>query len=401
MPMFIRKIIHSLYLLMIRGVVKFQAGSSHRAFFGAGSSAQLCGHITRLGVRKVMVVTDKPLRDLGIVDKAIAQLLAAGLEVAFYDGVIPDPTYDQVAEGVKAVREHGSELILAIGGGSSMDAAKIIAASATSEESPQDWVGFGKVKHDLLPLYAIPTTAGTGSEATSGAVISDSVTHEKGVISGATLLPLAVAVDPELMVGLPPHITAATGMDALTHAIEAYIGVWERGTRLVDARMAVKLIFDNLSRAYHNGSDTSAREGIALGAYYGGVAINQVNVGNVHAIAHQLGGMYGIPHGLANALVLPHVLDFCHDEAQARLAELAVVIGEGSEGEEASQLAHKFTAAVRNLRTDVGIPDYSDQIKREDYPRIVELAIAEGAAYPVPRLLDARNVTAILTHITG
>ena len=262
-------------------------------------------------------------------------------------------------------------------------------------------MGFGKVKHEVTPLYAIPTTSGTGSEATMGAVISDAATHQKGVISGSTLLPVATALDAALIAGLPPHITAATGMDALTHGIEAYIGVWERGTRLEDARIAVKLVFENLAAAYHDGSDRTAREGMAMGAYYAGMAINQVNVGNVHAIAHQLGGKYGIPHGLANALVLPHVLEFCHDEAAPRLAELAVLVGLGKSGEDEGKLAHKFTQAVRDLRTEVGIPDHSDKLQREDFAAIADLAIAEGDGYPVPRLLDKASVFSILGQIAG
>ncbi|NCF18577.1 MAG: iron-containing alcohol dehydrogenase [Haliea sp.] len=400
MPMFLRKIIHWLYVLLMRVSVRFAPPERHQAFAGSGSSRQLSQHIVRTGVNRLLVVTDKPLRELGVVDRAIEPLLESDVDIAYYDGVLPDPTYEQVAEGVAAAKAHGSEAILAIGGGSSIDAAKIIAASATSDDNPQDWVGFGKVKHEVLTLYTIPTTSGTGSEATMGAVISDPVTHEKGVISGGTLLPVAVALDPDLITGLPPHITAATGMDALTHAIEAYIGIWERGTRLRDSRIAVKLIFDNLAAAYRDGSDLEARAGLAMGAYYGGLAINQVNVGNVHAIAHQLGGKYGIPHGLANALVLPHVLEFCHDEAQGRLAELAVLIGAGPQGGDDSQLSHAFVKAVRDLRTEVGIPDHSELIKREDYDYLADLAVAEGSGYPVPRLLDKQSVIAILTHIT-
>jgi len=169
---------------------------------------------------------------------------------------------------------------------------------------------------------------------------------------------------------------------------------------LEDARIGVKLVFENLAAAYQDGANIQARSGMSMGAYYAGLAINQVNVGNVHAIAHQLGGKYGIPHGLANALVLPHVLDFCHDEAKQRLAELALLVGVGSEGDDEGQLAHKFIKAVRDLRTEVGIPDHSDRIKREDYDAIADLAMAEGDAYPVPRLLDRESVIAILTHIT-
>lgn len=401
MPMFLRKIIHALYIKFITVMVVFAPGSTQQTFAGQGSSGQLCRHILRLGAKKILVVTDKPLRELGLVDRAIATLLDSDAEIVWYDGVLPDPTYEQVAEGVAVAKANASEVVLAIGGGSAMDAAKIIAASATSDESPSDWVGFGKVKHDILKLYAIPTTSGTGSEATSGAVISDAVTHEKGVISGATLLPLAIALDPELTTGLPPHITAATGMDALTHGIEAYIGIWDRGTRLEDARIAVKLVFDNLAAAYNDGGNIDARDGMAMGAYYAGMAINQVNVGNVHAIAHQLGGKYGIPHGLANALVLPHVLEFCRDEAQQRLAELAVLIGVGSESEDEGQLAHSFIKAVRDLRTEVGIGDHSDRLKQQDFDYLTDLAVAEGSGYPVPRLLDRSSVKDILTRIAG
>jgi len=399
--MLLRKIKHSLRFTLVKALVGLAPGARHQAFVGPGSSAELCRHILRTGARKILVVTDRPLRQLGVVDRAIAPLLEADIELAFYDGVLPDPTFEQVAEGVAVARAQSSELVLAIGGGSSIDAAKIIAASATSDQSPKDWVGFGKVKHEPLKLYAIPTTSGTGSEATMGAVISDGETHQKGIISGATLLPLAAALDSELTVGLPPPITAATGMDALTHGIEAYIGEWERGSRLQDAKLGVKLVFEHLVAAVRDGSDLDARAGMSMGAYYAGLAINQVNVGNVHAIAHQLGGKYGIPHGLANARVLPHVLDFCLEEAAPRLAELAILVGAGKAGEGETQLAHGFIQAVRDLRTAVGIPDHSEKLQRQDFDEIAELAIAEGDGYPVPRLLDKASVLSMLDRIAG
>ena len=399
MPMFLRKILHAVYLKIMTVVVFFAPSSRHTVFAGAGSSAQLCEHIIRTGAKKVLVVTDKPLRELGVVDSAIAALLAADMDIAYYDGVLPDPTFAQVVGGAAAAKTHGSEVVLAIGGGSSIDAAKVIAAAATSDASPAEWVGINKIKHTMLKLYAIPTTSGTGSEATIGAVISDAATHEKAIIMGDCLLPLAAALDADLILGLPPHITAATGMDALTHGIEAYIGVWERGTRLEDARLAVKLVFDNLGAAYHDGKNLDARNSMAMGAYYAGLAINQVNVGNVHAIAHQLGGKYGIPHGLANALVLPHVLEFCCQEAQQSLAELGLLVGIGSAGEDPAALARKFINAVRELRTEVGIPEQMDVIKPADFEAITQQAIQEGATYPVPRLLDRNSVMQILTTI--
>ncbi len=400
MPMFIRKIKHAMYLALVRVIVKISPQPSHMLFAGAGSSRQLCDFLVRTGIGKVLVVTDKPLRELGVVDQAVQGLVEAGLDIAYYDGVLPDPTYLQVEEGVAVMRAHGSDVVLAVGGGSAIDAAKIIAASSASPDDPRDWVGFGKVKHEIPKIYAIPTTSGTGSEATMGAVISDPVSHEKGVISGSTLLPAAAALDPDLILGLPAPITAATGMDALTHGIEAYIGTWERGTRIEHSRAAIKMVFDNLVIACNDGSNREARAAMSVAACYAGIAINQVNVGNVHAIAHQLGGKYGIPHGMANALVLPGVLEFCREESQQQLAELARLVGAGNEGDSEEQLSHAFIQAVRDLRTAVHLPDHSDKIKAADYDHIIDLALAECEGYPVPRLLDRASTIAILAQIT-
>lgn len=399
--MSLRKIKHTITLLLMKTLAGLGPSPAYMVYLGGGSAAQLCRHIARSGVRKLLIVTDKPLRELGIVDQATAALAEAALPTVVYDGVEPNPTYAQVSAGKALMLEHGCDAVLAIGGGSSIDAAKIIAASATSDEDPKTWVGFGKVKHEVPALYAIPTTSGTGSEATMGAVISDTVTHEKGVISGATLLPAAVALDSDLMLGMPSPITAATGMDALTHAIEAYICVWDRGTRKQHASMAVQLIFAHLRDAVADGSDREARDAMALAAYYAGIAINQVNVGNVHAIAHQIGGKYGIPHGLANSLVLPHVLNFCRRESVNELAELAVLAGVGEPGQTPDRLAGQFIDAVVQLRADVGIGETSDRIRPEDYGYLADLALKECEGYPVPKLLERDATLDILRAITA
>ncbi|MEE4279515.1 MAG: iron-containing alcohol dehydrogenase [Halieaceae bacterium] len=392
---------NSLFYVLANVLVALSPGASHLAFAGPGSARRLCRHIAAEGISRLLVVTDRPLRELGIVDEALRGFADSGVELAFYDGVKPDPDFDQVAEGAVILREHDCEAVLAIGGGSSIDCAKVIAACARSSEDPRRWIGLGKVKHEVLPIFAIPTTAGTGSEATMGAVISDPLSHEKGVITGRPLSVSATALDASLQLGMPPAITAATGMDALTHAIETWICRWNRGTARDDARRAIRMIFEALPRAYANGDDLDARETMATAAWYAGIAINQVNVGSVHAIAHQLGAKYGIPHGLANAMVLPHVLDYCAVEAEAGLAELADLIGAGAGMASSAQKARAFIDAVVALRDGVGIAATTDRIRPEDLDELVALSVKEAVAYFPPKLLTPDGARRILTAISS
>ena len=390
--MIVRKLKHRALMALGQFMMRSMDSMPYMLFEGKDSSRLLCGQIGSDGVKKVLVVTDKPLVELGIVAQAMSGLAEKGVQAAVYDGVLPDPTYKLVAEGKAMYEREGCDGILAIGGGSSIDAAKVIGVSVTHKGDPQDFVGFGKVRNPIPPLYAIPTTSGTGSEATIGAVISDDETHKKSIIFGASMLPRAACLDIDLLVGLPPHITAATGMDALTHAVEAYIGTWDRGDCQKKSEAAVRMIFKHLPRAYADGNDREAREAMAQAAYMAGQAINQVNVGFVHAIAHQLGAFYGLPHGQANALVMPLVLDCSLEPARERLTELAQMIGRDT--------AEAFIAAVRELGKTVGIGDKAEGLVREDYPQIVARAIAEGDSYPVPKLLSPREVTGILERLT-
>ena len=379
---------HDFMMSFFNLVLKFMPASSYMLFAGEGSARGLCQSIGRSGLKRLLVVTDKPLVELGIVERALSGLADSGVETFIYDGVMPDPTFQVVGEGATVYRENNCDSILAIGGGSSIDAAKIIGLAITHEKDPSEYIGFGLVKEPIPPLYVIPTTSGTGSEATSGAVISDSETHAKGVISGGPLLPVAACLDPELLTGLPPHITAATGMDALTHAIEAYIGVWDRGDAKEKGSLATRIIFQQLSRAYADGSDVGARDAMAHASYMAGQAINQVNVGNVHAIAHQLGGEYGIPHGMANAMVLPYVLEMSLDAARERLTQLAQVIGKNT--------AEEFIVAVRELSAEVGIPAQVEKLREADIPALVARAVAEGDGYCAPHFMQAGDCTAVL-----
>jgi alcohol dehydrogenase class IV len=357
-------------------------------FVGHDATLQLCNTIAQFDLKNLLVVTDKPLLELGILNGAIDQLNSHGVRTTIYDGVLPDPTVKVVTDGLQMLRQHQCDGVLAFGGGSSMDSAKVIALAAANEISVQDCVGLKKGKVPALPLFAVPTTAGTGSEVTLVAVISDDITHEKLVVADPKIVPQAAALDPEIMKGLPPHITAATGMDALTHAIESYINTWETPECLHYGRAATKLILNNLSQACAHGQDLAAREAMALASYYAGLAFTTCLVGYVHAISHQLGAHYGVPHGLGNAMVLPHVLERLRDSAATRLAELALYCKLGDESEPETELAQKLIDRIWALNEEIGIPRTTDVIKEEDIDEIVSASLKEGSGYPVPRFLE-------------
>lgn len=394
----IRQLKRGLRLTLMRVLVGSKANANHFAYVGVDSSKELCRRIVDAGHQSLLIVTDKPLRDLGLADRAIAGLEGSDITVHWYDGVEPDPTYEHVKAGAAILNENACTAVLAIGGGSSIDAAKIIAAQRYSREDPQSWVGHNKAPEEIAALFAIPTTSGTGSEATMGAVITDPVTHAKEVIGGLALLPRAVAIDPALMTGMPPHITAATGIDALTHGVEAFIGVWERGTRSETGKLAVQGVFRWLREAIANPDSLEARMGMAIAAYNGGVAINQVNVGTVHAVAHNMGAKYGIPHGVANALVLPHMLKTYGHSVTAKLAELAVATGVSSAASQEAR-ADAFIDAVIQLISDVGISATDERLQSSDFDAIAEAAITEADGYPSPRLLEKQEFLDILAVI--
>jgi alcohol dehydrogenase len=251
-----------------------------------------------------------------------------------------------------------------------------------------------------VPIYAVPTTAGTGSEVTVAAVVSNPATNRKLVIADVRLVPAMAALDPLLMTGLPRAVTAATGMDALTHAVEAYIGKWATDYTDRMALAAVGMIYGNLRVVCRNGDDIEARERMSLAATFAGLAFTRANVGYVHAIAHQLGGTYHTPHGLANAIMLPHVLAFESPAITKRLALLAVRAGVGKASERPAVLAKKFLASIDTLSRDVGIPTQLDALREEDIPALAKAACWEADTnYPVPRYMSPQTCEGILRKV--
>jgi alcohol dehydrogenase len=368
-------------------------------YVGQDAALQLCATIAQFAHKNVLVVTDKPLLQLGVLSGILETLQKHGVTTTIYDGVLPDPTVKVVDDGIAMLRQHRCDSVLACGGGSSIDAAKVIALAGANGLSAQECVGLKVAKLPGVPLYAVPTTAGTGSEVTLAAVISDNVTHEKLIVADPRIIPTAAALDPGIMRGLPPHITAATGMDALTHAIESYINTWDTDECLHYGRAATRLILNNLPQACANGQDLAAREAMALASYYAGLAFTTCLVGYVHAVSHQLGRFYGVPHGQGNAMVLPHVLQLLKDDAKTRLAELAVdnSLGLAAEGEAA--LAQKLIDRIWALNAQIGIPRTTDVILEKDIEGIVDGALQEGSGYPVPRFIEREECVTLVRNL--
>nr|WP_299083140.1 iron-containing alcohol dehydrogenase [uncultured Paraglaciecola sp.] len=280
--------------------------------------------------------------------------------------------------------------VLAFGGGSSIDAAKAIAACVTNTKTAQQLAGVFKVKQAILPLYAIPTTAGTGSEVTPAAVISNSESHKKEVIIDPKLTPRMAALDCNLMLELPPAITAATGVDALTHAIEAYISTNATDHTNELALSAIKLIFKLLETAVTNGKNVQARQSMAMASYYAGMAFSRAGLGYVHAISHNIGAKYAVPHGIANAIILPQVLDFSLPNIEDKLANLARLTNIVDNGVSDKNAAKTFIAAVRQMIKSMGIPHYFENLEAKDIPELARSALKEAhfTPYAVPKYLD-------------
>ncbi|BFM18539.1 iron-containing alcohol dehydrogenase [Maricurvus nonylphenolicus] len=369
-------------------------------FSGPGSSIELAQTLGHLGYQRVLIVTDPMLPKLGLLDKITQTLDNAQVGWQIFDGVEPDPSFTIVEQGLTMTRSYNADAILAVGGGSSIDTAKVVSVRATNNKAIAKLAGNLKVRKRGLPLFAIPTTAGTGSEVTVAAVVSDPQTREKLAIVDPKVIPSAAALDPALMTGLPASITAATGMDALTHAVEAYVSTLATEETDDYARAAVKMIFNNLPKACANGDDLAARGAMATASFYAGLAFSQASLGYVHAIAHHFGAFYHTPHGLANAIVLPHILEFSQEAAAPKLAELAVTIGLGNASDPDRVLAQRFVEQVKTLCRELDIPETLDALEKKDIPAIVKGALKEAHyQYPVPKYMDAKQCSRLVEQM--
>ena len=364
---------------------------------GEDSAVRLCATIAHLSAKRVLIVTDDILFKLGVITPIAEALTANGVASVVFSGVKPDPTMSVVEQGLTMLRAERCDAVLAVGGGSSIDAAKVIALSYSNNKHPRELVGILKARKPSLPLFVVPTTAGTGSEVTVGAVISDDVSHQKGLVLDPRLVPLATALDPKIMAGMPRGVTADTGMDALTHALEAWMSDFANAETDYYAGAAVGMIFNNLPVAWADGKNLQAREALGLASHYAGLALNHAGLGYVHGIAHQLGAFYGVPHGRANATVLPHILDFNRDVSMARLAQLARQVELAGVGQSDRVAADNLIKHVKQLVLDLQINTHIPKMNAGDFPAIIAGAFAEvHGTYAVAKYMDEDEALKIL-----
>ena len=368
-------------------------------FMGANSISVVGERCKILGGKKALIVTDKFLRDMegGAVELTVKYLKEAGLDVAYYDGVEPNPKDVNVIEGLKIFKDENCDMIVTVGGGSSHDCGKGIGIAATHEGDLYDYAGIETLSNPLPPIVAVNTTAGTASEVTRHCVLTNTKKKIKFVIVSWRNLPLVSINDPILMVKKPAGLTAATGMDALTHAIEAYVSKDANPVTDASAIQAIKLISQNLRQAVALGENLEARENMAYASLLAGMAFNNANLGYVHAMAHQLGGLYDMPHGVANAMLLPHVERYNMISNPKKFADIAEFMGENISGLSVIEAAEKAIDAMFRLSKDVGIPASLKEmgVKEEDFEYMAKMALKDGNAFSNPRKGNEKDIVEI------
>lgn len=358
-------------------------------FFGPNAVNVTAERAQLLNMKNPLIVTDTFLKDLedGPVEQVISLLNNENIGYAIYDGVEPNPKIANCIDGMKIYKENNCDGIITIGGGSSHDCGKGIGIAATHDGNLTDYAGIETLTNELPPIIAVNTTAGTGSEVTRHCVLTNSETKLKFVIVSWRNVPLVSINDPLLMLSVPKGLTAATGIDALTHAVESYVSVNANPVTDASSIQAMKLIATNLRQAVANGENLEARENMAYASLLAGMAFNNADLGYVHAMAHQLGGQYDMAHGVANAILLPTVEEYNIISNPERFADIAEFMGENTEGLSTMEAAQLAIHALRDISKDVGIPGTLEEmgVKEEDFELMAENALKDGNAFSNPR----------------
>ncbi|MBE5956888.1 MAG: iron-containing alcohol dehydrogenase [Lachnospiraceae bacterium] len=365
-------------------------------FMGPGCVSILGERCQILNMKKPLIVTDEFLANLenGPVAQSVASLEAAGIEYVIFTGAEANPKVQNCYDGLKLYRENGCDSIITVGGGSAHDCGKGVGIAATHDKDLTEYAGIEKLENPLPPVIAVNTTAGTASEVTRHCVLTNLDTKLKFVIVSWRNVPLVSFNDPMMMLGIPAALTAATGMDALTHAVETYVSVDANPVTDAVAMQAIKLCANNLRQAVANGADVKARENMAYASLLAGMAFNNGNLGYVHAMAHQLGGQYDLPHGVANAMLLPVVEEYNIISNPQRFADIAEFMGENIEGLSVMDAAQKAIDAMRRLATDIGIPTSLKEmgVKEEDFDLMATNALNDGNAGSNPRKGNKQDI---------
>jgi len=367
---------------------------------GAGAVAEVGNQTKILGGSKALVVTDKPLINAGIVKKVTDFLEKSGVEYVIFDSVQPNPTVENVHEGVDLYKKENCDVIIAVGGGSPIDCAKGIGLVITNGGSIKDYEGLDKSEKPMPPFIAVNTTAGTASEMTRFTIITDTDRHVKMAIVDWHVTPNVAINDPELMISMPVALTAATGMDALTHAIEAYVSTIATPVTDSAAIKAIELIGKYLRTAVANGENLEARDKMAYAEFLAGMAFNNASLGFVHAMAHQLGGFYDLPHGVCNAILLPHVERFNMIACPERFVDIAIALGENVKGLSTMEAADVALEAIQRLSQDIGIPFGLKElgVKEEDLPILAENAMKDACGLTNPRKATKEDIIQIFKN---
>lgn len=355
----------------------FSFTGAKKIVFGCAAFESLADHVKELGGRRPLIVLDKNLSKSGFRERAQAALAAGSLKAVFFDRVEPEPLLELADEGTEAARRGKCDIVVGIGGGSAMDVAKAVAALLPNKGRAVDFLGLNKVPGPGIPTIMVPTTAGTGSEVTFTAVFLRKNLNKKEGMNSPYLYPTLALLDPILTLSLPPEPTAATGIDALCHAVESYTSVNASPMSEMASLEAIRLIAENLRTCVHNGRDLEARENMLLGSLYAGLGLANAGVGAAHSLSYPLGGKYGISHGVANTLMLPRVMDFNVPSAQEKFAVIAEIMGESTEGLPLREAAYLAVDAVESLIEDCGIFTTLRElgVPEEDFPELARIAL--------------------------
>lgn len=355
---------------------------------GIGAHKEISNQIQTLGAKKPLIVTDKGITGAGITEKIVKMVKEdIGVTCAVFDETIPNPTDKNVHDGLESYKSNGCDSIISLGGGSPHDCAKGIGIVATNGGKINDYEGVDKSKENMPPFIAVNTTAGTASEMTRFCIVTDTSRKVKMAIVDWRATPTVAINDPLLMVGMPAALTAATGMDALTHAVEAYVATTPTPVTDACALQAITLVANNLRAAVANGDDMAARDQMAYAEYLAGMAFNSAGLGYVHAMAHQLGGFYDLPHGVCNAILLPHISRFNLIAKMDRFGDIAKAMGENIDGLSKREAADVALEAIKILSSDVGIPSGLTElgVKEEDLKIMAENAQKDACGLTNPR----------------